>query len=170
MSPLLDKLRELGYAVNAAAPRINHGGCAVYAAAVAERLQELGVEVEVCVSEGYVANTVAEARENLSNNGLQPHGANARDWEAAGLYFLHVGVRLCVDGSWYVHDTDATWEGRDELGVDAYSDSDSPRYTVLPDGLTPEEAKAIADDARGWNSSFNRELIPKVRELVRTHL
>lgn len=160
---LLDTLRELGDAINESCPTINLGGCCVYAAAVAKRLEALGIPVDVCVPTYGHAETVDEARNNLRNNGSA--GRTAKEWEEAGLYFAHVAVRFQYEGVWWTHDTDALHEGRDGFGKCSWND-DKPRYQALPDGMTPDEALRIASHAKGWNSSFDRRDIPMVRSMV----
>jgi hypothetical protein len=165
------QLRRLGRAVEDQFPSINYGGCGVYAAAVAERLQALGVQVDVCVSDSGHESSVEAARNNLRHNGWNPTNANARQWTEAGLSFAHLGVRFKHKRHWYVHDTAAIWQGRTR-GLGAHRrtgsvfDDHGPRYEVLPDGMTPAEARAIADDPRGWNSTFDRDDIPEVRRMV----
>lgn len=162
MKGLTTKLRALGAAVEELTDGyINHGGCCVYAAAVAKRLEALGIQVE-CVTRAR-GGPVEVVRNNLRNDGNDPTSSTARDWYAAGLDTYHVGVRFKHSGRWYTHDTEATRGGRDVCG-------DRLEFECTPDGLTPDEAHAMAEDPRGWNASFDRDYIPHIRELVEEYL
>lgn len=167
MRGLNAKLKALGDAVKARYPNINYGGCCVYASAVAKRLEELGVKVDVCVPDYADVATVEDARNNLQRNGVL--GVCAREWAEAGISFNHVAVRYRNGFRWYTHDTDATHTGRDGFGCSDWRPNE-PRYTALPDGMTPDEAWTISDDPRGWNSTFKREHIPAIRQMVREAL
>lgn len=158
---LIAELEKLGQEVNDFTDgRINAGGCGVYAAAVALALAELGVAVECIVDSEYSAvSSVAEARNNLSNTNCP----TLRDWEDAGLGFWHVGVRFRLNGEWYTHDSEATREGRFDCG-------DSLRFMAHEDGLTVAEAQDIANEPHGWNTCFDRDLIPDVRAMVRARI
>lgn len=163
MNSLLQKLSSLGEGVNELTGNsINFGGCAVYAAAVATRLQELGITAECVVPADFAGvHCVEQARNNLYADGN--NGDTAREWAEAGLNFHHVGVRFKLDGQWFTHDTDS-------LLADDRCFGEGGEYAAMDDGLTPEEATRIADDPRGWNSTFDRGYIPAVREMVREYL
>jgi hypothetical protein len=156
------KLRQLGRAVNELTDdTINYGGCCVYAAAVARRLREVGVQkVEVVLPRPYHerVGSVNDARNNLDNA-----NPTVKDWEHAGLSFRHVAVRFKHKGHWYTHDSDTLFQGKRTFG-------DCHEYTALPDGMTVEEAVACAAEPKGWNSTFHRALIPGVHNLVHTIL
>jgi hypothetical protein len=166
MRALTAQLRALGDAVNRTTrDNINYGGCGVYAAAVARRLIELGVQAEVVVPlpYGYDADgpkSVNDARNNLYN--AEP---GKEDWEHAGLRFSHCAVRFKHNGRWYMHDSRSTKPGRSMFGGE-HGDS----YDALPDGMTPDEMQLCADEASGWNDSFDRSLIPRVLDLVQQKL
>lgn len=162
----LQQLRELGAAVEKLTGGvINYGGCCVYAAAVAKRLEAMGYTVECVtrVSQWDDEASVDRARTNLRNNGLDPSNATARDWFDAGVSTYHVGVRFKHVGRWYTHDTASLRRGRDICG-------DTMKFECTPDGLTPDEAHAMADDAKGWNVTFDRGQIPAIRALVQEYL
>lgn len=156
MRGLIQRLRNLGAAAERALPNLNRGGCGVYAAAVALRLEELGIPSE-CVVPAWNVSSVAEARGNLNHNG----GVNtARDWAEAGVCWYHVGVRFKHGGRWYTHDSQATRQGRVAVGDDL-------AFDATPDGLTPHEMWGAAQSQDGWNATFNRKRgIPEVQRLV----
>lgn len=162
---LIKQLRALGEEANALTDgTLNFGGCAVYASAVAMRLKELGIEAECIVpDEGFGADvcSVEEARNNLAAEGYS--GNTASDWNDVGLYFHHVAVRFKYEGRWFTADSDYVAPGRDVFGKDG-------EYGALPDGLTPAEAWAIADDPSGWNSRFDRGDIWAIRQMVQEAL
>jgi hypothetical protein len=165
MRALTAQLRALGDAVNRTTrDNINYGGCGVYAAAVARRLIELGVQAEVVVPTPWNPErgpkSVNDARNNLSN--AEP---GKDDWEGVGLRFSHCAVRFKHNGRWYMHDSESTKPGRSTFGGE---DGDS--YEALPDGLTPDEMQRCADEDDAWNDSFDRDLIPEVLDLVQQKL
>lgn len=164
MNGLIPKLRELGRRVNELTDnRVNYGGCCVYAAAVAERLQELGLKHVECIASvddwfDHVG-AVEDARNNLIADEVYAEGENGPlDWGYAGLSLHHIAVRFKHNGRWYTHDSDTVIHGRDTFGKNGYG--------ATPDGLTPLEARAMADDPDGWNSTFDRRDIPAIRRLV----
>lgn len=155
MRGLLPKLRRLGAEVNSRThATINFGGCAVYAAAVAARLEAMGIPAEVVTPA--TGASASEARDNLRADGAT--GRRNREWDAAGLSRSHFAVRFKNGRRWYTHDTDVTLPGRAFFG--------ERMYPSTTDGLTPAEAWALADDANGWNSSFDRGQVPLVRGMV----
>lgn len=162
MKGLIGKLRDLGSRVNDLTDGcVNYGGCCVYAAAVAERLQELGITAECIARTGdwFEQATVEEARANLiEDENYAPGENNARDWGEAGLSLHHIAVRFKHSGRWYTHDSDTVIPGRDTFGEHGYE--------ATPDGLTPQEARAMSDCADGWNTTFDRRYIPAIRKLV----
>lgn len=153
---LRKRLRSLAEQTNAQFPYINNGGCCVFAAAVAGELERLGVEHEVIVPRPYDgSHDLSEVRQNVRN----PNEKIA--WNEAGIYFSHVAVRLKLNGKWHTYDTDKP------LHRSKYVFGEHCRYTAAEGGMTAKEAKALADEAEGWNKTFARSNVRPVRKLVR---
>jgi hypothetical protein len=165
MKALTTQLRELGREVNRATRNnINYGGCGVYAAAVARRLIELGVQAEVVVPTPWNPErgpkSVKEARNNLWN--AEP---GKDDWEGAGSALQSLRRALQAQRALVHARHRLTKQGRSTFGGE---DGDS--YEALPDGLTPDEMQACADEDDEWNEAFDRDLIPEVIDLVQQKL
>jgi hypothetical protein len=161
---IVDKLNALGKEVMTRYPLINCGGCCVYAAMVAEALQNQGIEVRGIVS--------AWSAESLNSNGItldhiRPaiKSNTLEEWNKHGIRFNHVGVELVIrkEGK------RVTKKHYDSKGVKGASKKldDMPIYKGR---LTLTELKALARKRKGWNDSFNRRAIPEIRKLVKKHL
>lgn len=157
---LRKRLRKLGNEANERFPYLNYGGCCVFAAAVAGELERLGVEYEVIVP-GDKNTDLAEVRNNVRNV------AEKEAWNKAGIYFSHVAVRLKIDGRWHTYDSDALRRSKYKFGGEA---GYSAFYTAADGGMTAAEATALADEAKGWNTTFKRRNVRSVRKLVRDML
>jgi len=155
---LRQRLRKLGKTANKQFPYLNNGGCCVYAAAVAGELERLGVQYEVIVPCPYNESVdLADIRKNVTNVNEK------KAWNEAGVYFSHVAVRLKLAGRWYTYDSDGFTRSKYDFGK-------GWTYVAVDGGMTAKEAKALADEAKGWNTCFSRSNVPKVRKLVREAL
>ena len=159
---LRNRLRALGKEANRQFPYLNNGGCCVYAAAVAGELERLGYEYEVIVPAPYNETLdLSDVRKNVTN-------VNEKSsWNAAGVYFSHVAVRVKTGGRWYTYDSDGFRRSKYEFGRGWSGDA---MYTAPNGGMTAKEAKSLADESKGWNSCFHRGDVPRVRKLVKEML
>lgn len=156
-------LKELGKEANEKFPTLNMGGCCVFAAEVARRLQKRGVEqVEVIASavNPSTATPLDMIRTDLLNNNKSP--LERYNWDAMGASFMHVAVRFCLNGKWYTYDSDILRCSRTSFG--------RPSYEARRGAHTVDEAIAFANDESGWNSTFNRKQIPAVKRLIAQYL
>lgn len=148
MKSIKAALNNLGKKVEATVDGVNSGGCCVFAAEVAQYLSKL-VPVQIKVVAGWCNNTPIDiVRSKVSNN-------TPSEWNRKGLDFYHVVIQFELNGNLHIYDSN---------GVVKYSDFESD---LIPGSLTLEEASELAGEARGWNSRFERDQIPRVRRLVR---
>jgi len=152
---LVRRLNALGKEINARYENINCGGCAVYAALVAEELVKLGVNVR-----GITASY--RMRADLDIDKVRPKitKGNPREWSDNGVFFGHVGLEFEHNGKLRHYDSN---------GVKAKG----TRLMELPiynGRLTPKELKTIAGTDEGWNTTFNRRHIPTIRRMVKEHM
>ena len=155
---LIGQLNKLGKAVNEKYPTINYGGCCVYAAIVAEALLLRNIKVRGIVS-SYDAedfndhNTIDNIRPYIKHHVLWR-------WQDNGISFSHVGLEFEINGKLRHYDS---------KGVKMASDFFD--YMPIYKGrLQAYELVKLASRAQGWNSSFNRRHIPKIRKMVQEYL
>ena len=151
---LIETLNKLGNRINRWYPDVNHGGCCVYASIVGEELRERGIEVRVIVAAWEAKKNIDKARKSVNNI----HQKN--EWNAEDIYFNHVGIEFKYKGRTYHYDTDGVNPKSKMLGD----------FNVYPGRLSVDEAKVLADEREGWNDSFNRRSIPKLRKHIRSYL
>lgn len=152
---LLAQLNSLGIDVNCKYTYINNGGCAVYAAIVGKALQDMGVNVKVLVAGSWWGNNghVDKARENVKHIGKK------EEWRKNNISFGHVGLEFFWKRKKYHYDSNGCHKPAKKLDG----------ATIFPGRMTVEECIAIAKEARGWNTSFDRKHIPALRRMVAKH-
>jgi len=160
---LVDILNELGEEANQKISSLNWGGCCVFAGLVADALDEKGYPVQGRVG-ALVAGlprspTITEARKKVRSN-------TVLEWNKQGIHFGHVGIEFYDGEKVYLYDSNGcvspdnlldgmhSFEGR--LTVQELND--------LWEYNGPTEKYSIS-----WNSCFDRNNIPYLRELVRKH-
>jgi hypothetical protein len=97
---LVRTLNSLGREVNSKWPRINRGGCCVYAALVGRELLDRGYPVTgVTASFCQYNNSVEQARTNLKKkNPRRRRPPTATMWQGERVDFGHVVLKLRVRG------------------------------------------------------------------------
>jgi hypothetical protein len=157
---LLARLTELGELVQREFLHVNHGGCCVYAALVADKLQSLkpqthpgikifgdnngGVAEDFCI-EGWLKN--------------YPR-ASLKDWVASGLEVHHAVLQVSFGGRLWYADCD---------GVTQNLCSFRRGYPIYKGTLPVKVALEFAlrgDTAHFWNEAFNRCQIPRMRHII----
>jgi hypothetical protein len=136
-------------------PNINRGGCGVFAFMVGEKLQGLGLEVDIITPcgmyEGVPAKDIRAKVGSLNN---------ASEWGNNGLSLWHLAVRFKTkSGIVYTYDSDGFKRSSDDFGK-------NDRFCTDPEfgsGLTVEETKEISMNPEGWNTSFPRRTIPEIQ-------
>lgn len=126
---------------------LNRGGCGVFAALVAKRLNRLGIPAVV-----RIGNWDASDRPNILEQALTNSNPvnmdNLRNWKVG---FDHLIVEFTHEGKTYHMDSDHFHEAKERT-----TNFDTPIYRGH---LTPKQALVIARSKR-WNWTFNRKQIP----------
>jgi hypothetical protein len=151
------RLRRLAHAANDRFPYMNHGGCCIFAAAVATALVRYGVRHEVI--------TIGDAEVDLHE--LRPANNTVNDWNCMGVCFGHMGVRLKLKGQWFTYDSERPLlPGKRRFGKRYFGDT----YPAAKGGLTAAEATELASQDE-WNPEFWSERnVAGVRALVQEFL
>jgi len=159
MKDLKKKLLKVGKdAQKVAQGEINFGGCCVYAALVARELIARGHPARGVVYAGLFDDNSANLDE-VRNELREPK--TVRAWNKRGVVFNHVAIETEIGDETVVFDSDGFRQ---------------PRGDMYAGRLTVEELEALAglgpnetETHRGWNSTFDRDLIPDLRETVQRH-
>ena len=153
---IIRKLNKLGKEVIKKYPYLNHGGCCVYAALVAEALLLHKINCNGIVASDRVKRTDATidtARQNVKRNALH-------EWQDNGISFSHIGLEFEHNGVKRHYDTN---------GVKRAGKSFD--YMPIYQGrLNIVELQKLAGRKAGWNESFNRRYISAIRRIVQEHL
>lgn len=147
------QLQAFGVKILEKYPKINEGGCAVFAALMANELVKF-YPVTVLVSDTYGGvDNIDEVRSAVSCNTVY-------EWNDNGLYFGHVFLEITHDNKKYHFDA----------GNLCSADERDPSlgFPIIPGCLTLKEVNELADCDMGWNSSFNRDNIPQLKLKVKT--
>lgn len=158
MTSMVSTLQEMGLEIREEVPKLNWGGCAVYAALVGSRLEELGYIVRGVVSDYY------RKEDNLTDlyNSIRPR--NAHQWNKLSDY-THVLLTVDIDNVTYLHDSDYTIE----FGEDV--ERDPTCRGILMAGDIPVYALRSLASAKIWNYHFKRkEAFPIIERLIEKHL
>ncbi len=152
---LIRRLNMLGKEINTSYPRINSGGCCVYASLVAEELIKLGVKVQ-----GIVGYWNAKSEPSLDYIRPLIKTGTLSDWHDNGVNFSHVGLEFIHNGYTRHYDSNGvSFQRKKLMGFPLY------------DGrLLPKELRKLAASREGWNPYFNRRDIPDIRKLIAEHM
>lgn len=118
---------------------INHGGCGIVASAIAEVLEEYGIEHGVRVVNYDGRDTdIEEARNNVERI------SDINDWDRNGVSMNHVIID--IDGQLIdsTGDYNELFESRDH-------------FTLCKGKLFTHEIRKMSLNDRGWNPEFNRD-------------
>lgn len=157
---ILKRLVDLGQTVNQHYPKINHGGCCVYAALVARALKDRGIEsrgiAASCMTKDWYTGKVKDldpVRKKITNN-------TCAEWNENDVYFGHVGIEFKYRGRYRHYDSNGL-----HMRMPALSG-----LTIYKGRLTLEEMESLAATRDGWNSTFDRKHIPDVKRMVEDYL
>ena len=131
--------------------RINWGGCGFMAAIIAQHLTPIVDEIKIVSYSSWSSNTNIDAvRSQVNDNSMS-------GWEEFGVGFGHVWVEFKWRNKWYAVDC----EGIKSQAVMRHKWGN-------PGGgsFTLKEIKAISNNRGGWNSSFNRDQVPSMRNVM----
>jgi len=135
-------------------PRLNDGGCGVFALAVAEHLHGK-VNFKIKASDD-TPGCLDTAREKMIKRGSSDTSLYA--WGDNYIWFGHIFLEIEIDGMHYRYDSS---------GI-SLADGTDPSFgwECHAGELTMWELKEMVRQPEGWNEAFKRRDIPKVRELV----
>lgn len=155
---LFRKLRLLQCKVTNDHPNLNYGGCGIFAYLVGEKLQALGLEVDIVTPlyGGSYGIPAVEVRKNVSNV------KNCEEWDNNGLSRNHLAIRFKTSsGQVYTYDSDTLFRGSGVFGDNLYKTD-----RRFGSGLTVEETKAICKRQKGWNRTFDRKQVPQLKSTI----
>lgn len=152
---LLRALRELGEAIEDLDCRPNYGGCCIIAAIVCGELERLGIPCEVATADPKCARYGNTAK-NARGNGIPVH-----QWSDE-VCRSHLVVRFKA-GWYYTWDTEGL--RRDKV-MPAFNDLFTHPFG---EGMSAEEAEELYAVCE-WNTTFDMDYIPEIRELARQYL
>lgn len=161
---LFETLNTLGHCIKLWYPKINEGGCCVYASIIGEELLARGIKTRIVVAGSNKAKTNLNRVRRKIDNTNQKIG-----WHAVGIYFNHVGVEFRLGGKWFIYDSEGVnprsltlgvWKAPMKLG----------NFKVHPGFISVADATALGDEPEGWNDCFDRKEIPNMKERVKKFL
>lgn len=130
-------------------PDINRGGCGVFAALIAKRLQQFyPVQIVVFGEEG--DSSIDVIRSKVSTN-------LPKVWQSAGINFNHLVIE-------FIDDNGDKWH-YDATGIHA-PDGSIWEDRQIPGYVTVDEVIELASVQEGWNYTFNRKMIPELDNIV----
>ena len=131
-------------------PKINCGGCAVFAAHMGRHLQRY-YPVRIITYGNQTHNTVNSVRKRVKVN-------TCPEWGAHGLDLNHLAIE-------FTDHNGKVWE-YDTMGLYPV-DSVMTRFPKHCGYLTVEEAMEMASIPDGWNDDFDRSHIPELKQQIR---
>lgn len=164
---ILDRLQCLGKVADTITDNtLNRGGCAVFAALVADALVKIGIDASgVVMMYGDI--------EGVDLNVARPKRRKARldpdAWRSNGVSFVHVAVTFKIGRTTYFYDSE-------NLMTKTQLTRKGRRLTpalgrVVNGTMTVEELKGISSTQAGWNEMFDRKrYIPKIEALTEQYL
>jgi hypothetical protein len=147
---LIMQLNMLGRKVNRHYPDINEGGCCVYAVTVARELSKLGMRPKIVVAGGSGDLNVETIRKDIKDPG------DHRAWNSKKIWFNHMGVAFTYKRTKYHYDS----HGCEKAGEEFQG------FKVYPGRMRVSDARKLAMNPSGWNSNFDRDLIPEIEAMV----
>lgn len=155
MANVIDNLNSLAAKLRDNFSDINYGGCGVVAAMVATRLSNRGVPVLVRVAND--RRSLTQIRQGILKKMRTKRLPTKSEWNCAGVCFGHVVVEFEHDGEKYHFDSNGV--------VKASSNDPTFGSPIMEGHLSVSEAKKIARED-SWNSDFDRDQIPDMRDTV----
>lgn len=151
---LILQLNRLGKEINNQFPDINRGGCCVFASIIIRALKKQNINAVgfVCSFDAYA--DIDTARANISEN-------TVKEWNSQCIEFYHVGVEF---------EYNCRLRHYDSNGVVVANERTFDKYQIYKGRLTQNEVDLLASRKDGWNPSFNRNNIAKIRALVDTFI
>lgn len=162
MNKLPDFLENLGKKVSKNIFALNCGGCCVYSSLVGEKIKAffpfIWVRLRVANKNINKMRNINSFKKELKINNEMP---NVDDWNAVGVYFEHIVLeikykkrKLLCDSNMVIPYTNTLNYGE---GV----------YQIFGGYLTLKEGLELAQDNNGWNWTFDRGQIPKLKRIIK---
>jgi hypothetical protein len=139
--------------VKAKFERINSGGCGAFALFLSDELNKRNIKHKIV----WVGDSFRDEKKKIAKQIHSIFGANKKpslsDFNHNGIYLTH--VMIVIDGKF----VDAT-------GLyDSFDETEWSYRSVLTE-LSNEQLRVLVENPNGWNALFDRELIPKVKNMV----
>src|SRR5690606_16191707 len=125
---------------------INSGGCGAMACIVYRKLEKI-LPVELVIKD-WGSYTIEDLRTRITNP--KPE---YEDWNRHGLYFGHVFLLITLGDTQYGWDSDELFEY-------------DPMRQDYKRGFKIDDLERISFRQVGWNSTFDRKQIPKIKKYV----
>jgi hypothetical protein len=152
---LINQLNQLGKDVAGMYESVNWGGCGVFAAKIASRLEKHAEKVRIRVGndkhEYHKGQDVAAVRPKLQSNTVY-------QWNKHDIHFAHVIVEFKYKGKKYHYDTFGAKPAKEVTFMG--------EYPLVAGGLTHQEMAELTATGRGWNPLFNRNIIPHIHKMI----
>jgi hypothetical protein len=133
--------------------RINAGGCGVFALSLSDELNKKDIAHKIVWIGDALRNETEELHKKIHHIFESNENLTLDTFNNKGLYLSHVMV--VIDGKYI-----------DATGLyDGFSQTSWLHRKVITE-ITNEQLRILADNEDGWNCSFDRELIPNVKEMV----
>lgn len=148
----IKKLRILSARLNRVAPNINSGGCGVIASLVAPHISMYYPTIVRAFDDDEVVDL----------NKIRPtvKGKTLTSWNSKNVHLGHIMLEIMVDGTSYYYDTNGLYKNKPpkKLG----------NCVLFPHigFLTYEEVRTISSYKSGWNTRFDRQRIPALKNCV----
>jgi hypothetical protein len=131
---------------------INAGGCGVFALYLSEELEKRNVKHEIVWIGETCNNSKRVIRDVLNSNS----NFNLQIFNENGVYLSHVMIKV---GKRYV-DAEGVFTGFNNTYWAARN-----RFVLAK--ITKKELSMLVESPEGWNPSFNRGLMPKIKKQVK---
>lgn len=139
--------------------RMNAGGCAVFAALVARRLNKIGVKAKVRVGDVFCWGQSKKQFKNAKKKGAK----TLEDYRNNGIGFWHLVVEITEGKQKYHFDSESLVPAKENLVL-------FPQAEFYEGAISPAECLTLAR-SKDWNYMFDRKQIPalikKLNEVFR---
>lgn len=133
---------------------INWGGCGVFALYLSDELNNRNIKHEI-IWIGDSGNSVRTAKNRIQKVFKNNSNASLQHFRDCNVSLSHVMIRI---GRKYI----------DATGVAIGFENTDWSYRSILTKMSNDELRSLVNEPKGWNDSFNRSLIPKVKEQIET--
>ena len=145
---LFSVLNELGK-ISKKYPTINYGGCGAFALYVSDELNKRNIKHDIAWigSAWDIRETKREIRKIFKSNSY----VNLRDFNDNGIYLSHAMIKIKNN----FIDAEGVFNGFENAGWNL-------REVIAT--IKTDELRMLVNDEEGWNDSFNRKNMPKIKK------